>query len=154
MAQKIEYVALNLIKPYEKNPRRNEKAVRAVRNSIRQFGFRNPIILDRDNVIIAGHTRFLAAHDLYMETVPCVYADDLTEEQVRAYRLADNKTAEFSEWDDVLLEEALDDLSFDFDMSDFGFRVPEAEEKENKKEAEKENVKQHTCPRCGHTWSD
>ena len=81
------------IKPYEKNPRKNDGAVDAVANSIEQFGFRVPVVIDKDNVIVCGHTRYKAAKKLGLDTVPCVIADDLTEEQIKAYRLADNKVS-------------------------------------------------------------
>lgn len=106
--------------PYDKNPRRNEEAVQYVKESISQFGFKVPIIIDKDNVIVAGHTRLLGAKELGLETVPCIVADDLTEEQVKAFRLADNKVSEFSQWDFELLEQELDDI-LDLNMSDFGF---------------------------------
>lgn len=108
------------IVPYDKNPRKNKDAVDKVAASLREFGFRQPIVVDKDNVIIAGHTRLLAAKKLKMKEVPVLVADDLTEEQVRAYRLADNKTAEFAEWDVDLLSEELDSI-LDIDMEQFGF---------------------------------
>ena len=117
------------IKPYEKNPRKNDNAVDAVASSISQFGFKNPIVIDGNNVIICGHTRYKAAQKLGLEKVPCVVADDLTDEQIKAYRLADNKVAELAEWDIDLLGEELDGI-FDIDMSDFGFDLTEEEEEE------------------------
>lgn len=111
---------LNEIKPYERNPRRNEEAVDAVAASIKEFGFQQPIVVDKDGVIIAGHTRYKAAKRLGLKTIPVVVADELTDEQVRAYRLADNKTGELAEWDFNLLPAELDMLSA-FDMSEFGF---------------------------------
>ena len=115
------------IKPYEKNPRKNDNAVDAVASSISQFGFKNPIVIDGNNVIICGHTRYKAAQKLGLDVVPCVVADDLTDEQIKAYRLADNKVAELAEWDIDLLGEELDGI-FDIDMSDFGFDLSEEEE--------------------------
>ena len=115
------------IKPYEKNPRKNDEAVKYVAESIKQFGFKVPIVLDKDNVIVAGHTRYKAAKKLKMTEVPCVVADDLTDEQVKAYRLADNKVAEKAEWDFDLLNSELDEL-FDFDMTVFGFEDDVIEE--------------------------
>lgn len=116
------------IKPYEKNPRKNDEAVKYVAESIRQFGFKVPIVIDGNNVIVCGHTRYKAGKKLGLETVPCVVADDLTEEQIKAYRLADNKVAEQAEWDFDLLGDELADI-FDIDMSYFGFEdVIEAEE--------------------------
>ena len=108
------------LRPYERNPRKNDAAVAAVAESIKEFGFRVPIIIDKDGVIIAGHTRLKAAQKLGLETVPCVMADDLSPEQVRAFRLADNKTAELSEWDINLLDEELRAIT-EIDMSAFGF---------------------------------
>lgn len=112
--------------PYENNPRHNEDAVKFVKASIQQFGFKVPIVISPENVIIAGHTRVLAAKELGMETVPCVIADDLTEEQMKAFRLADNKVAEASGWDwDKLDQELVEiqSLATDIDMSAFGFDV-------------------------------
>lgn len=108
------------IKPYEKNPRRNDEAAKYVAASIKEFGFKVPIVIDKDNVIVAGHTRYKAAKNLGLEEVPCIVADDLTPEQVKAFRLADNKVTEKAEWDFELLNGELDDL-FDFNMADFGF---------------------------------
>ena len=106
--------------PYAKNPRKNDQAVNAVAASIKEFGFKVPIVIDSDGVIVAGHTRLKAALLLGLETVPCVVADDLTEDQIKAFRLADNKTAEFAEWDYALLDEEIAELT-DIDMSQFGF---------------------------------
>ena len=117
------------IKPYEKNPRNNDNAVGQVANSIKEFGFKVPIVIDKDNVIVCGHTRYKASEKLGLEKVPCVVADDLTDEQIKAYRLADNKVSELAEWDIDLLGEELDGI-FDIDMSDFGFDLSEDEEEE------------------------
>ena len=106
--------------PYAKNPRKNDQAVNAVAASIKEFGFKVPIVIDSDGVIVAGHTRLKAALLLGLETVPCVVADDLTEDQIKAFRLADNKTAELAEWDYALLDEEIAELT-DIDMSLFGF---------------------------------
>ena len=111
---------LSEIIPYEKNPRNNENAVDKVAESIKRFGFKVPIVIDKNKIIVAGHTRFKAAKKLGIDCVPCIIADDLTDEQIKAYRLADNKVSEFSEWNMDLLQEELDAL-LDFDMSAFGF---------------------------------
>lgn len=104
---------------YENNPRKNDKAVDAVAASIRDFGFKQPIVIDKNNVIVCGHTRLKASIKLGLEEVPCVIADDLTDEQVKAFRLADNKTAELAEWD---LDKLTEELKFiDMDMEQFGF---------------------------------
>ena len=128
------------IKPYEKNPRKNDEAVKYVAESIKQFGFKVPIVIDKNNVIVAGHTRHKAAKELGLQKVPCIIADDLTEEQIKAFRLADNKVSEAAEWDFELLSEELDDL-IDFDMSDFGFEIPEDEEDQ---EEPKHNERERT----------
>lgn len=121
---------LTEIIPYEKNPRKNDEAVKYVAESIKQFGFKVPIVIDKDNVIVAGHTRYKASKKLGLKEVPCIVADDLTEEQIKAYRLADNKVAEQAEWDFDLLGEELSDI-LDIDMGDFGFDLSvEEEEKE------------------------
>ena len=104
---------------YENNPRNNESAVDAVYNSIKEFGFKVPIVITSDNVIIAGHTRLKASIKLGLDKVPCIIADDLTEDQIKAYRLVDNKTAEFATWDLEKLEEEL--LNIDMSLLDFGF---------------------------------
>lgn len=128
------------IKPYEKNPRKNDNAVQYVAESISQFGFKVPIVIDKDNVIVCGHTRYKASIELGLEKVPCIIADDLTEEQIKAYRLADNKVAEQAGWDfDLLSGELADILSID--MADFGFDIQEDEEEE---EEEKHNEAERT----------
>lgn len=145
----IKEVSINDIIPYENNPRKNEEAVDAVAASIRSFGFKVPVILDRDGVIVAGHTRVRAAKSLGMKAVPCLYADDLTPEQIKAFRLADNKVAELSEWDVELLEKELADI--DFDMSEFGFDFgEEAEEIEAEEDDFEEEVDPFTKP--GQLW--
>lgn len=113
---------INDIIPYEKNPRHNDEAVKYVANSIRQFGFKVPLVIDKDNVVTCGHTRLKVAKLLGLTTVPCVIADDLTPEQIQAFRLADNKVSEKATWDDDLLGEELRQLDgLDFSMENFGF---------------------------------
>ena len=116
----IKELKLSDIKPYEKNPRKNDDAVKYVAESIKEFGFKVPLVIDRNGVIVAGHTRYKAAKQLKMKTVPCLVADDLTDEQVRAFRLADNKVAEQAEWDFDLLDDELAQI-LDIDMDAFGF---------------------------------
>ena len=108
------------IKAYKNNPRNNDDAVGPVAESIKQFGFKVPIIIDKNNVIVAGHTRLKAAVKLKLAEVPCIVADDLTEEQIKAFRLADNKVSEFATWDFELLDIELDNIAC-INMSDFGF---------------------------------
>ena len=115
------------VKPYPGNPRINKDAVDKVAASLQEFGFRQPIVVDADNVIIVGHTRLQAAKKLKMAEVPVLVADDLTPEQVRAYRLADNKTAEFSLWDMDKLSAELDGI-LDIDMEQFGFEFNDTPE--------------------------
>lgn len=119
---------LNELIPYEKNPRKNDEAVKYVMKSIKEFGFKVPIVIDKNNVIVCGHTRYKASKKLKLDTVPCIIADDLTEEQIKAYRLADNKVSEKAEWDFDLLNNELNDI-FEFDMQEFGFEFEDDEEK-------------------------
>ena len=109
----LEYRKLADIKPYQKNPRKNDKAVTAVANSIREYGFQSPIIVDKDGVIIAGHTRYKAAKRLRLSTVPVIVAAELTPEQVKELRIADNSTSEVAEWDLPVLSAELAQLTFD-----------------------------------------
>jgi len=117
----IQEIAVNKLKPYPNNPRVNDHAVEAVKASIREFGFKVPIVVDRSMVIVTGHTRLKAAKQLKMKTVPCIVAEDLTDEQIKAFRLADNRVSEEATWDLGKLEKELQELSFSFDMGDFGF---------------------------------
>lgn len=117
------------IKPYEKNPRKNDEAVEYVANSIKKFGFKVPIVVDKDGIIVAGHTRYKASKQLGLKEVPCIIADDLDDEQIKAYRLADNKVAEQAKWDKGLLDGELDDI-FDINMEEFGFDLSLEEKKE------------------------
>lgn len=139
------------LKDYENNPRHNENAIDAVAESIKEFGFKIPIVIDKDNVIVAGHTRRKAAEKLGMALVPCIVADDLTEEQIKAFRLVDNKTAELAGWDFSKLEQELSELA-DFDMSNFGFAKSEDIDIDSffedvePKEKEPKTIK---CPHCG-----
>lgn len=117
---KIVYKKVEELIPYINNPRDNTKAVDKVASSIKNFGFKVPIVVDKDNEIVAGHTRILASKKLGLEEVPCIVADDLDESQIKAFRLADNKVSELAEWDFELLGLELESLK-DFDMSEFGF---------------------------------
>lgn len=143
---------LEELKEYENNPRHNDGAVSAVAASIREFGFKVPIVIDSDNVIIAGHTRKKAAEQIGLVEVPCIVADDLTPEQVKAFRLADNKVSEFATWDFAKLETELAELS-EIDMAAFGFTMPDTDiniddffEDAEPKEKEPKRVQ---CPHCG-----
>ena len=116
--------------PYSRNPRRNDEAVPMVMNSIKEFGFKVPIVIDKNNIIVCGHTRFKAALKLGLETVPCIVADDLSDEQIKAFRLADNKVSEKAEWDFEILSGELDDI-INIDMDSFGFEDDDFEDYED-----------------------
>lgn len=115
----VEMKVADLI-PYERNPRHNDEAVDYVAESIKQFGFNVPIVIDKDNTVVCGHTRLKAAKKLKIKTVPCVVKEDLTEEQIRAYRLADNRSAEKATWDIELLDMELAEIET-IDMQLLGF---------------------------------
>lgn len=124
----MEIIQMNIadVKPYDRNPRINDNAVEAVAESIKEFGWRSPIVVDENHVIICGHTRLLSAKRLGLDTVPVHVAKGLTPEQVKAYRIADNKTGEIAEWDYDLLPLELADLQMaDFDLSLLGFNAAE-----------------------------
>ena len=118
---KVKELPLGELHPYENNPRFNADAVEKVAASIKEFGFLVPIVVDKNNVIAAGHTRYEAAKMLGMEKVPCVIEDSLNEKQIRAFRLADNKVAEIASWDFAKLQTELNELSDQFNFQDFGF---------------------------------
>jgi ParB-like chromosome segregation protein Spo0J len=148
----IKYVNIEDIKPYENNPRFNDNAVEYVKNSIKEFGFKVPMILDKDNKIVTGHTRYKASLELGIKEIPVIYADDLTEEQIKAFRLADNKVSELSQWNYDLLDEELDNI-ININMEDFDFTKLEEidldsffEEQEEKKTKEAKKIQ---CPHCG-----
>lgn len=142
------------LKPYEKNPRLNDDAVKYVAESIKEFGFKVPIVIDKDNNIVCGHTRWKACKKLKIDTVPCVVADDLTEEQIRAYRLADNKVGEKAEWDLALLDTELAEIET-IDMTLLGF-----DEAKNSEPIDLDDEEPKTdratkivhCPKCGFAY--
>lgn len=157
----VKIMDINALKPYPSNPRKNEHAIEPVANSIREFGFKQPIVIDKNNTIIAGHTRLLAAKELGLTEVPVIVADDLTPEQVKAYRLADNKTGELAGWDFEQLDIELDDIA-DIDMSKFGFEAftetldsPSGGGGGEIGLDEFEDGKfEHVCPKCGFHFND
>lgn len=153
----IKYIPINNIKPYKNNPRLNEEAIPYVMKSIREFGFKNPIILDKNNVIVAGHTRLESAKRLGMKEAPVIYADDLTEEQVKAFRLVDNKVAEKSMWDYTKLDEELDSI-LDIDMSMFDFNSSDIDwngiEEISEETYQEPSHKMLECPKCHHIDRD
>ena len=150
MAEKIKIVTKKIkdITPYWNNPRKNEKAIDAVMNSIDEFGFKNPIIIDKEGVIISGHTRRLAAIKLGMKEVPCIVGDYLTESQVKAFRLADNRVSEIATWDDDLLKEEMKNV-LDMDLDIYGFDIGTVEDIMQ----EETGIKTHKCPKCGCEWT-
>lgn len=141
------------IRPYANNPRFNDEAVEQVAKSIKEFGFKVPIILDKNNEIVAGHTRYKASLELGLKEVPCIIADDLNEEQIKAFRLADNKVGEVADWNYELLTDELKSI-VNIDMKDFGFLDVDTdiewgntiEEEEELKEGEEEIF--YECPYC------
>lgn len=148
-------IQLSELKEYENNPRNNAAAVDAVAESIKKFGFKVPIIIDEDGVIVAGHTRKKAAERLGLNTAPCIIADDLTPEQIKAFRLADNKTGELASWDFEKLEAELAELAdvSEMNIEAFGFVLNDEvdideffTEAEEKPEKEPEKIQ---CPNCG-----
>ena len=154
----VQEMKITEIRPYEKNPRHNDNSVEAVANSIKEFGFQQPIVVDKDLVIIAGHTRYKAAKKLGMKTIPVIIAEGLSDEQVKAYRIADNSAGEASIWNfDALLDE-IADLSYD--MADFGLLIPDMTSVELKptndnRNSEELDISQFDednfdceCPRC------
>ena len=159
---KIEMRLIETIKPYDVNPRRiSPEAVDKVAASIKEFGFRQPIVVDKEDVIVVGHTRFLAAKKLGLKQVPVNVADNLTPEQIKAYRIADNKTNEFSEWDDSLLRnEFLELQKLNFNMSLTAFSSDELlkalapPEIEGSTEINPDEFEfKHKCPRCGFEYN-
>lgn len=119
---KIEEIKLADLKAYENNPRINDKAVKYVADSIKNFGFLVPIVIDKDNVIVCGHTRYLASQELNLKTAPCIRAENLTDKQIKAFRIADNKIHEKSSWNNDLLKEELTQLQdFGFNLEELGF---------------------------------
>lgn len=155
---KIEYIDIEKLIPYINNPRINDNAVDIVAASIKEFGFKNPILIDKENVIIAGHTRLKAAKKLGLEEVPVIRVEDLTDKQIKAFRIADNKTADFADWDMELLELELEELEdiftgfseeekeviFNASNVDIDSFFEDAEETNKEKEE-----KEIQCPHCG-----
>lgn len=151
----IVNIAVDKLVPYENNPRNNTEAIQYVANSIKEFGFKVPLVIDSDNVVICGHTRLLAAKQLGLKDVPCVVADDLTDEQIKAFRLADNKVGEIATWDLNKLQLELDFL--DCNMEEFGFisamEEPDITDFLEDHESKTKEPKTVVCPDCGHAFT-
>lgn len=113
---RIENIHTSKLIPYENNPRNNDEAVRYVANSIKEFGFKVPVVIDKNNVIVTGHTRLKAAKLLGMDRIPCIRADDLSEEQIKAFRIADNSVSDIAEWDFDRLGAEIGDITLDMDL--------------------------------------
>lgn len=144
----VVYKKIEDVQPYDNNPRKNEAAVPYVKNSIKEFGFKVPVLIDENGVIVCGHTRYEAAKELGYKEIPCVVADNMTEQQIKMFRLVDNKTHEVSKWDFEKLNEELDGI-FDINMEEFGFTdiavpaIPETKKKE---------ARTVCCPKCGYEF--
>ena len=164
----IEYLKVSEITPYQNNPRHNEQSVDKVAASIREFGFKVPVVIDKDNVIVCGHTRVLAAEKEGIDEIPCVRASELSEEQVKAFRLVDNKTQELSEWDWNKIGEELDAIE-NIDMRLMGFSDFVDEEDEDLGELPQKTLGggteidldsfddeqfEYTCPCCGFKFNE
>lgn len=161
---KVQQKLISEIIPYARNPRKNQDAIAKVAGSLKEFGWKQPIVIDAENVVIAGHTRLMAAQSLGMDSVPVLVADDLTENQIKAYRLADNRVAQEADWDDDLLRLEIKDLidkDFDVDLTGFDdfevtniliepeFAPGDESDQGSLDEAEPKMV---TCPYCNTAW--
>ena len=136
----IKYKSIKDLKPYKKNAKKHPKEqIERIANSIKEFGFTQPVIIDKDNYVVAGHGRILGAKKAGVKNIPTVCLEDLTEEQIKAYRLVDNKTNE-SAWDEVLLSQELEELQESITMSLFGFDLAEEIEKEESKYSMEINI--------------
>lgn len=164
---KVEMIGVDKLIPYARNPRRNDGAVDAIAASIKEFGFRQPIVVDEDMVILVGHTRLKAAHKLGLDKVPVHIAKGLTDAQRKAYRIADNRTNEIAEWDNDMLALELEDLRMaDFDLGTLAFDEGEIERignlsspqpiAEGAKEYSADDFSNfgHVCPKCGFEFDE
>lgn len=145
---------INELRPYDKNPRNNERAIEYVKNSIEKFGMNVPLVIDINKVIVTGHTRYEACKLLGYKTVPCLIADDLTEMQIKAFRLVDNKVAEMATWDFDMLEDELANIDMDMDIFGFDFNSAEgntiqAMNEEISLEQFSDETFEYECPVCG-----
>ena len=140
--------------PYINNPRHNDDAVDKVAASIKEFGFKVPIVIDKDNVVVTGHTRLLASKKLGLQEVPCVIADDLSPAQIKAFRIADNKVSEYAQWDEDMLKvelEELEEMNFDLDsvsidFSDFDMALDLEDTEEGQEQEENIYTKEINIP--------
>ena len=144
-SMEIIYKNINELKKYEKNPRNNQNSIVEVAKSLKEFGFKVPIIIDENNVIICGHTRYEASKLLSINKIPCIIANDLTEEQIRAFRIVDNKVSEFSQWDYEKLKEELKKI----DINIFDFKFFEELNIHDDDFIKEKLEKEYICPNCG-----
>lgn len=148
----IVYKRVDKLRAYENNPRNNDNAVAAVAASINEFGFKVPIVIDAAGVIIAGHTRVRAAEQLGLQVVPCIVADDLSDAQIKAFRLADNKVGELAGWDFAKLDAEMAQLQeLGFDMAAFGFETDDSDadpQKEREDLSDKVNAVYEVIVEC------
>lgn len=162
----IKMMKLSAIKPYANNPRKNDDAVDKVAESIQEFGFLVPVLLDKDKVIVAGHTRYKAAEKLGLKELPCIVLDELSEADIRQYRIIDNKTSELSAWDYGRLAAELESID-ELDMSAFGLEQFFIDHSEEEVEIPEANLNEgqeldlsdfddeafsNECPWCGFRW--
>lgn len=164
MNLKIIYKESKELKEYENNPRQNDRTVEKLIESIQEYGFLIPILIDKNNIIVAGHARKRAADSLKLKEVPCIYVENLTSEQVKKFRLVDNKTAEFSDWDMEKLKQEMEeieatanntikDLVDIFEFINFNAESLEVNDSEFLQDTEivkERNAKSRVrCPKCG-----
>lgn len=158
---KTQTVNIDLVIPYARNPRQNKNAVEKVAASIREFGWQQPIVVDSNYTVIAGHVRLMAARLLSMDEVPVTIAFDLTPQQVKAYRIADNRVGQEATWDDEYLSLELGELQNDLDLSLTGLDQDEIDKLLNGEQSDETDFTEfnetlaceHTCPKCNYRWS-
>ena len=153
------------IRPYKDNPRVNKDAITVVKNSLSKFGWQQPLVLDKNNEIVVGHTRYYAAIELGMKKIPCLIADDLNDEKIKAYRIMDNKSSEYASWNYGLLTKEMQDIleSGGLDLTFTGFSNNEidnmiddinVELEDESSVARMDELNLITCPDCGHKFSE
>lgn len=157
---KVEFIKTSEILPYYRNPRNNDSAIEAVAESIQAFGFRNPILIDQKNTIICGHTRWKSALKLNLKECPCIRSNGMTDQQIKAFRIADNRLGELAEWNYALLKDEFEELDTgDFNMDLTGFNEQEIEEmmtvygdEYQEKEVDENIETENECPSCHYRW--
>ena len=151
----IEEININEIIPYEKNPRKNDNAIDIVATSIKEYGIKQPIVIDKNNIIVVGHTRYKACKKLGIDKIPVLRAKDLSDAQIKGYRIMDNKSNEFAEWDmDLLNQEILElkDADFDLELTGFEDIFENKDEIKSEKEYDENIETTNKCPKCGYEW--